>query len=318
MITNATQLEVAMERLHTYQRMLESLRADLREKNSSLFPLMSEGYIKRIEGLQEEIVGYLRERPAESPLSVRLSGPFMKPGIIKATLASNLISGLQSALYQVGRTANLGDDDFDGSQETKGLQSRLSLNLIATAPGSFILAMDLAPRQQLSLLEDYDAASSAVEKLIEHVNDLQESPQNYAGGTPTLRGLQKVAVLVRKDIETIEIIYRDRGHLAEAKFDSVVRERIEQLLGAPRENEKTIRGTLIEINIKNNTCKVEPEGGREVIADYEEGLEDDLITGVKRKIEMAGQFTETGTAGNYRITRIERFKVLDDEDLDAD
>lgn len=318
MITNATQLEVAMERLHTYQRMLESLRVDLREKNSSLFPLMSEGYIKRIEALQEEIIGYLRERPAESPLSVRLSGPFMKPGIIKATLASSLITGLQSALYQVGKTMSVHGYDADASQETKGLHSLLSLNLIATAAGSFILAMDLAPHQQLSLLEDYDAASSAVERLIEHVNDLQESPQNYVGDTPTLRGLQKVAVLVRKDIEVIEIVYRDRGRLAEARFDSVVRERIEQLLGAPRENEKTIRGTLIEINIKNNTCKIEPEGQREVIADYDESLEDDLIAGVKQKIEMAGQFTETGTSGAYRITKIERFRVLDEDDADPE
>ena len=71
-----------MERLHTYQRMLESLRVDLREER--LFPLMSEGYIKRIEALQEEIIGYLRERP-QRILLVRLSGPFMKPGIIKAT-----------------------------------------------------------------------------------------------------------------------------------------------------------------------------------------------------------------------------------------
>ncbi len=316
MITNKTQLDVAMERLHTYQRMLESLRVDLHEKNSSLFPLMSEGYIKRIEALQEEIIGYLRERPAESPLSVRLSGPFMKPGIIKATLASSLITGLQSALYQVGKTTSLGGDDVDGRQETIGLRSRLSLNLIATAPGSFILAMDLAQHQQLSLLEDPDAASSAVERLIEHVNDLQESPQNYAGDIPTLRGLQKVAVLVRKDVEAIEIVYRDRGRLVEARFDSVVRERIEQLLGAPRENEKTIRGTLIEINIKTNTCKIEPEGEREVIADYDESLEDDLIAGVKQKIEMAGQFTETGTSGTYRITKIERFRLLETEDAE--
>ncbi len=47
---------------------------------------------------------------------------------------------------------------------------------------------------------------------------------------------------------------------------------------------------------------MEPEGEREVIADYDESL-DDLIAGVKQKIEMAGQFTETGSSGTYRITR---------------
>ena len=60
--------------------------------------------------------------------------------------------------------------------------------------------------------------------------------------------------------------------------------------------------------------QTEPEGQREVIADYDENLEDDLIAGVKQKIEMAGQFTETGMSGAYRITKIERFKVLEEDD----
>lgn len=313
MITNPTQLEVAVERLHTYQRMLESLRADLREKNSSLFPLMSEGYTKRIEVLQEEIIGYLRERPAESPVSVRLSGPLMRPGVVRATLVGNLIIGLQSALYQVGRLASTEESEGDETQAVKGLRSLFALNLIATAPGSFILAMDLAPRQQLSLLDEYDAAAAAVERLIGYVNELEENPEVYTGDVPTLRGLQKVASLVKRDVEAIEILYRDKGRRSEAVFNSVVRERIDHLLGAPAEGEKTVRGQLIEINVENNTCKIHPAGESPVDCAYEEDLEDDLISAIKREISMAGQFVETGRAGRYRITKIERFRVLDDE-----
>jgi len=32
--------------------------------------------------------------------------------------------------------------------------------------------------------------------------------------------------------------------------------------------------------------------------------------------QMAGQFTETGASGSYRITKIERFRVLDTEDAE--
>lgn len=317
MITNETQLAVAQQRLDSYRQMLETTRRHLQETNSSLFPSISEGYLRHIEKLQDEITAYLREHPAESALSVRLAGPSMRSGIIRATLVSNLISGFQSALYQVGKLTASETSEGE-AQKVEGIRSVLGLNLVATMPGSFVLAMDFEARQQLSLFGEYDVASSAMERLINHINELRRDPDYYTGDRPTLRGLQKVATLVRRDIETIEIIYRDELHRAEAVFDSVVRERIEYLLGAPQENEKTVRGTLIEINIENNTCKVHPTGEAPVDVDYEESLEDDLVAGVKREIEMAGQFIETARPGRIKITKIERFRVLDKEDADLD
>lgn len=310
MIVNATQLEVALEQLATFQRMQEAMRLHLQEKGSASFPVISEGYSRRIESLQEEIIEYLRERPAESPVAVRLSGPTMKPGIIRATLVSNLISGLQSALYRVGRVISTEHTEEDTVQ---GLHSTFGLNLISTAPGSFILAMDLAPRQQLSLFDEYDVASSAIEKLIGHVNELQQGPQEYTGDPTTLRGLQKVASLIKREVERIEILYHDRGHQAEAVFDSVVRGRIEYLLGAPEDNERTVRGELVQINVENRTCRVHPTGQALVTCDYDEILEEDLISALGREVELAGEF-DIVTSGNYRITKIDRFRVLDAED----
>lgn len=41
-----------------------------------------------------------------------------------------------------------------------------------------------------------------------------------------------------------------------------------------------------------------------------------VLGNVLLRIEMAGQFIETGRPGRYRITKIERFRVLDTEDAD--
>jgi hypothetical protein len=240
----------------------------------------------------------------------------MRPGIIKATLVGNLIAGLQTALYRVGKVISV-EHEEGADRGTGGLQSTFGLNLIATAPGSFILAMDLAPRQQLSLFDEYDIAASAVEKLIGYVNQLQEGPRNYTGDPATLRGLQKVSSLVKRDVENIEILFHDRGHRAEAVFDSVVRQRIEQLLGTPEENERVVRGQLVQINVENRTCRVHPTGQALVTCDYDESLEEDLISALKREVELAGEF-DIVASGNYRITKIERFRVLDAEDAEPE
>ena len=297
--------------------MLETTRRHLQETNSALFPSASEGYLRHIEELQDEITAYLREHPAESALSVRLSGPAMKSGIIRATLVGSLISGFQSALYQVGRLT--ASEETEGEiRKIEGIRSLLGLNLVATAPGSFVLAMDFEPRQEPELFDEYDVASSAIERLIHYVNELQKGPQDYTGDLPTLRSLQKVSTLVRRNVETIEVVYRNEQRRAEAVFDPVVRERIEYLLGAPKENEKTVRGTLIAINIENNTCKVHPAGEAPIDVDYEESLEDDLVAGIKQEIEMAGQFIETTRPGRIKITKIERFRILAAEDADLE
>ena len=315
-IVNATQLDTALEELSTLQRMQEAMRLHLQQTGSSLFPAVSEGYSKRAADLQEEIIEYLRERPAETALSVRLAGPLMQHGVIRATLAGNLIAGFQSALYQVGRLVGSKDGDEGEAQKIEGIRTVLGLNLVATAPGSFILAMDLAGRHQPTLFEEYDTASFAITQLIHHVNELRENPEDYTGDRPVLRGLRKVATLVKNEVETIEVVYRDEQHYAEAVFDPVIKERIEYLLGAPKEGERTVRGTLIEINIENNTCKVHPAGEFPVDVDYEESLEDDLIGGLKQEIEMAGQFIDSARPGRYKITKIERFRVLGEEDED--
>lgn len=314
MITNATQLEGALEHLATLQRMQEAMRVHLQQTDPSFFPTVAEGYSKRIEDLQEEIFEYLSERPAESALSVRMAGPSIQPGVIKATLVSNLIAGFQSALYQVGKLSDSEDGMEGEAQKIEGIRSILGLNLVSTAPGSFILAMDLPGRHQPPLFEQYDMASSTLERLINHVNELRVDSQGYTGDRPTLRGLQKVATLVKREVETIEVVYRDEQRQAETVFDPFVKERIEVLLGAPREGEKTVKGTLVEINIENNTCKIHPDDESPIECDYDENLEDDLIAGLKRKIEMAGQYRELNRPGSIRITKIERFRVIDADD----
>ena len=73
------------------------------------------------------------------------------------------------------------------------------------------------PELDLQVVEELREAS-AVENLIGYVNQLQEDPDDYSGGVPTLRGLQKVASLVKKGVETIEIVHHERGRRAEAVF----------------------------------------------------------------------------------------------------
>ncbi len=58
MITNQIQLEAAVRQLNTFHEMLEAMRVHLQETNPSLFPSLSEGYLRHIIQLEKEIIDY--------------------------------------------------------------------------------------------------------------------------------------------------------------------------------------------------------------------------------------------------------------------
>jgi hypothetical protein len=313
-ILNRDQLEIALSQLETYQVMLETMRARLAGTNSTLFPQLAEGYLARIRTLESEVISYLKERPGDAPLTVYVAGPEIHAGTIKLTLATQLMNGLQAAIYQAGGLyGGSSSQDMDKPRESTGLRATLSLNLVATASGSFVLALDLAPRQ-LKLFPEYDVAASTVAKLIKHVGELNTSAQAYTGARPVLRGIRRISSLTKRGIEVISLRYQEDEILAVADVTPIVNERVEHLLGAPTKGERTVVGILIEINVEDNTCVVHPEDGPRVSCLYDEVLEDDLVLALRKKIEMAGQFVATERpAGHYRITNIERFRLLDED-----
>ena len=71
MITDLTQLQVALHQLTAFEDMLAAMRRHLEETHPPLVPLMSEGYLERIHTLQTEILTYLRERPTDVPLHAK-------------------------------------------------------------------------------------------------------------------------------------------------------------------------------------------------------------------------------------------------------
>lgn len=312
MITNTTQLNLSEKHLKKFREMLEAMRVQTAKRNPALFLTISEGYLEKIRLLEDDIISYLRERPVESPLTIRIQGPAIRYGVIKATLASKLIAGFQSAVYSLGTSAFREAAEGEGEWVLpRGLRSKLGLDLVATAPGSFILAMDLRAEVR-PLFPRLDAAGIAIEKLINHVNEIREAPEAFTGDRDALRGLKKMSELLRPGIESISVNFHLADIQTETSFNPVVRDRIELLLGAPQEGEKTIRGNLIAIDTETKVCVVHPDDQPRVECTYEENIEIDLIAALKKPIEMAGQFLPVERPrGHFKITRIERFRVIE-------
>jgi hypothetical protein len=251
MIANANELEVAFRNLQIFENALDTLREEMQETNPSLFPVVSQTYTRRIRSLQEDFFAYLRERPAEAPLKVKLAGAAIPEGAVRVGIVARLLQSLQSVLIQEGKaiSAALGAPEPSGNETS--LNALLGLNLVATQTGSFILALDLAPRQ-LILFEEYDIAERALTQMLGHIAELTEPRETFSGSKAILRSLDKVASLIRPDkLSTIEFAYKGEKIPREAAFTPVVQKHIGVLLGRSRQDEETVKGLLISIDIEN-------------------------------------------------------------------
>jgi len=63
MITNAADLNVALQQLTQFTDMLEGMRMHAEQTNSRTFPVLSQAYIHRIREINAEICDYLQTHP---------------------------------------------------------------------------------------------------------------------------------------------------------------------------------------------------------------------------------------------------------------
>lgn len=314
MIANANELEIAFHNLQTVENALDALRKEMQETNPALFPIVSQTYTRRIRSLQEDIFAYLRENPADAPLKVRLAGASIPEGTIRVGIVARLLQSLQSVLLQEGKAISAVLGSSEQSDSGASLKALLGLNLVATQTGSFILALDLAPRQ-LNLFEEYDIAERALTQMLGHIAELTEPRESFSGSKAILRSLDKIASLIKPDkLSTIEFAYRGERMTREATFTSTVQEHIGTLLGRPRQGEETVKGMMISIDIEKNTCHIRPEGEDFVSCHYADDIEDDLILAVKKQVEVSGQIGTLPHSERRSIRLIERMRVLNTEE----
>ena len=63
MITNASDLNVALQQLTQFADTLEAMRLNAEKTNSRVFPVLSQAYIHRIREINAEICTYVQTHP---------------------------------------------------------------------------------------------------------------------------------------------------------------------------------------------------------------------------------------------------------------
>ncbi len=304
MIENAAGLGAARRKLELLEQAHESLRLQLRDENPSLLPVVSAGYTHGIHKLRGEIEEYLASQKVKAPLQMRLLGPGAQGGRVSAGTLAKALAAFQELLRREAKA--LGDS-------VVRRRGDVDLTLVASAPGSFIVAMEVGEGGQRSLFPEDTVSERAVRRAFVAMRQLGTA------GTPDeddVRPLARLAGLLNEGgIEGIEFSYGAERETEVAALTLAMRDRLQRLLLPNDVPERRVRGMLISLNVEENVCRLRPHGQRAVRCRYAETIEDDVIAALKREVEVVGDVERDPTTGYKTIRRIEGIRVVESFDL---
>jgi hypothetical protein len=307
MLETPNELEWALDQIERFESALGALREQLADTNPALYAVTSKAYEQRIRSLRDDVIAFLRERPAGAPLRVVARGASVGHGVIPAKLAAQLLNGLRSTLLAVGQQLR----DRQLVPPDVKLREVFDLNLVATAMGSFVFSLDLAPATQPTLFSEYHFGELGLEELAGYVNALDPATGGGADVPPSvLSGLSKLSEVLSEGVQEVEISYSGPTRSFSARLGQESRDTIRARLGGEDLGPQTVKGVLVAIDIEKKQCSIQTGKSRRVNCAYDDRLEDRLIRALKRRVEIAGPTESTRAGRAFHITRIERFRQI--------
>lgn len=274
MIQTDQQYQAALHQLSAIQRTFELLRGYYATNNKDLFSSISHGYIAKINELHSDIFEYLKFNRAMAPLKIRLVGPEVHSGIAKATLVGRVLSTFQNAIYGIGKQLS---ESFS--------RNSLSLDIKATTIGSYVLLMDFSQKSQIDI-HGNTLSDTIMKTMSNYINQIQTTPEVFTDNINILPLIDKMARLIGGGLEEIDIVYQSNDSLMiESVINPLTKDRINYFLQKRYEDFRILRGRIIEIDVKDNTCELKPEDDDKPIKLYfDEEIEDDLLSSVKHAV----------------------------------
>lgn len=152
--------------------------------------------------------------------------------------------------------------------------------------------------------------------MIANAKELEVAVQN-------LQSVENALDALRKEMQTtnpalfpvVSQTYTRRIHSLQEDIFAYL---YENTVSSPLQEEATVKGLLISIDIEKNTCRIRPEGEEVVSFGYRDDIEDDLIRALKRQVEVSGMIVPVSrTSDRRRIRHIARLHVRDAEDVEV-
>lgn len=152
--------------------------------------------------------------------------------------------------------------------------------------------------------------------MIANANELEVAVLNLQSVKNALDALRKEMQQTNPTLfPVVSQTYTRRIHSLQDDIDAYLNE--SRALSASL-GEEMVKGLLIAIDIEKNICRIRPEGENIVSCGYADEIEDDLISAVKKQVEVSGIIVPMSrTSDRRRIRRIAHLRVRDTADAEV-
>jgi hypothetical protein len=258
----------------------------------------------------------------EPVLQVLLKGGRADEHRISIDSLTDLLKKVQLCVKRVG-LALVGKSSEAKPGRIKGdVEAACSLEVVALNQGSFSVALALPPDQEpeptlFGIKEPL--GQEAVAKFVEGVDLLgQETPKlvnEFDYGV--LASLRDAAKILNRGYTSVEFLRPRNGRPpARAVLNAQVARRVKENISGPIKSSVVVKGTLREVDLEKQSCRIYPSPGEKYIqCAFEELFLPIMKELLDSYVSASGEATHRETDGRIRELRIEDIERLDLEAL---
>ncbi|HUU00433.1 MAG TPA: hypothetical protein VM425_03230 [Myxococcota bacterium] len=258
----------------------------------------------------------------EPVLQILLKGGRADEHRISIDSLTDLLKKVQLCVKRVGLSL-VGKSAEAKPGRIKGdVEAACSLEVVAINPGSFGVALALSPDQEpeTTLFGTKEPlGQEAVAKFVEGVALLgQETPKlvnEFDYGV--LASLRDAAKVLNRGYTSVEFLSQRRGRRpAKAVLDARVARRVEDNISGPIKSAVVVKGTLREVDLEKQSCRIYPSaGGKYIQCAFEELFLPLMKELLDSYVSASGEATHREADGRIRELRIKDIERLDLEAL---
>jgi len=263
----------------------------------------------------------------EPLLKIRFEGPDVGPGRIPVTHLLRFLKNLNKAFQRTGRVLQGDSESVRPGPQPSSITDEVSLDLVLLTHGSPAAVLGFQRRQTEPSLPAMDIGLDILDKTISGLSAVQGQDEALPDGCDigVLMAWRDMGTLFSKKIDSIEFTMNHRESPKAISFTPTgftrIQERIQEHIGGPQVNIRTIEGRLLMADFKEHgkRCRVHPSVGDPVLCLFDEEQKEEVLENILHYVRIIGEAkadSATGRITSIKIHDIERLEERENEERD--
>ena len=254
----------------------------------------------------------------EPVLMLKLEGGPAQTNRVPVDALTEMLKKVQLCIKRIGLVLTGQSSSAKPGRITGAVETACALDVVAIAPGSFCLTMDIStsqgPEEKLWGTEQ-PLGYMAIDKFMDGLNLLDQPDPRLINEFDygVLYAVRDVSKILQRGIQTIEFHSRFNGSGGKTAYlNPRVKMNVIQNITGPLKTAVEVKGSLREVDLERHSCQIFPSTGRFIQCSFKEHHEQLMKELLDCYVVATGEAILREADGHIKELQIEDVEMIDE------